>query len=104
MFTPTMIDHEKTITCRADNPSVQAGVEEDTWKLNVFCKLAANFSDTRSCVARAPASRRKLLPGCAPRQIYKVVLSLTLSLAPAFSLASEEALPKKNNFCHFRKT
>lgn len=55
-----MIDHEKTITCRADNPRVQAGVEEDTWKLNVFCKLAANFSDTRSYVARP--GWRKLLP------------------------------------------
>ncbi|XP_065333564.1 synaptogenesis protein syg-2-like isoform X2 [Cloeon dipterum] len=44
MFTPTMIDHEKTITCRADNPRVQAGVEEDTWKLNVLYVPIVNLS------------------------------------------------------------
>ncbi|XP_075221992.1 nephrin-like, partial [Lycorma delicatula] len=35
-FTPTLQDHEKTLTCRAENPRVNAGVEEDFWKLNVM--------------------------------------------------------------------
>ncbi|XP_023288397.1 nephrin [Orussus abietinus] len=33
---PTLLDHEKLITCRAENPKVRDGVEEDTWKLNVY--------------------------------------------------------------------
>ncbi|KAF4523453.1 hypothetical protein B566_EDAN008862 [Ephemera danica] len=36
IFTPTMLDHDKSLTCRADNKHVQAGVEEATWKLNIF--------------------------------------------------------------------
>ena len=37
-FKPTLLEHDKVITCRAENPKVRGGVEEDTWKLNVFCK------------------------------------------------------------------
>lgn len=37
-FTPTRDDNEKSITCRAENPKVEGGFEEDTWKLNVFCE------------------------------------------------------------------
>ncbi|XP_031843590.1 neural cell adhesion molecule 2 isoform X1 [Nomia melanderi] len=33
---PTLHDHDKVITCRAENAKVQRGVIEDTWKLNVF--------------------------------------------------------------------
>ncbi|CAK9807333.1 Protein turtle homolog A [Anthophora plagiata] len=33
---PTLLDHEKVITCRAENPKVQRATIEDTWKLNVF--------------------------------------------------------------------
>ncbi|XP_068084809.1 synaptogenesis protein syg-1-like [Anabrus simplex] len=35
-FTPTSKDNDKVLTCRAENPQVRAGVEEDTWRLNVF--------------------------------------------------------------------
>ncbi|XP_044599511.1 nephrin isoform X2 [Cotesia glomerata] len=35
-FQPTRDDHDKSITCRAENPKVEGGFEEDTWKLNVF--------------------------------------------------------------------
>ncbi|TGZ37391.1 hypothetical protein DBV15_08079 [Temnothorax longispinosus] len=35
-FQPTLAHHDKVITCRAENPKVQHGVAEDTWKLNVF--------------------------------------------------------------------
>ncbi|XP_063232166.1 nephrin-like [Bacillus rossius redtenbacheri] len=35
-LTPTMADHDKSLTCRAENARVRAGVEEDTWKLDVF--------------------------------------------------------------------
>lgn len=38
MFKPTLLDHEKTLTCRADNSRVQAGAQEDSWKLSVYCK------------------------------------------------------------------
>jgi hypothetical protein len=37
-FTPTLADHGKTLTCRAVNKFIDAAVEEDSWKLNVFCK------------------------------------------------------------------
>lgn len=37
-FTPTLADHGKTLTCRAVNEHIDAAVEEDSWKLNVFCK------------------------------------------------------------------
>jgi hypothetical protein len=37
-FTPTLTDHGKTLTCRAVNKFIDAAVEEDSWKLNVFCK------------------------------------------------------------------
>lgn len=37
-FQPTRDDHDKSITCRAENPKVEGGFEEDTWKLNVFCE------------------------------------------------------------------
>jgi len=40
MFQPTLVHHDKVITCRAENPKVQRGIAEDTWKLNVFCKYA----------------------------------------------------------------
>ncbi|XP_032679433.1 synaptogenesis protein syg-2-like isoform X2 [Odontomachus brunneus] len=33
---PTLLHHDKVITCRAENPMVQRGTAEDTWKLNVF--------------------------------------------------------------------
>ncbi|XP_017882314.1 synaptogenesis protein syg-2-like [Ceratina calcarata] len=33
---PSLLDHDKVITCRAENFKVQGGVIEDTWKLNVF--------------------------------------------------------------------
>nr|XP_033337849.1 neural cell adhesion molecule 1-B-like isoform X2 [Megalopta genalis] len=33
---PTLLDHDKVITCRAENSKVQRGVLEDTWKLNVY--------------------------------------------------------------------
>ncbi|KAH0952303.1 hypothetical protein HN011_005635, partial [Eciton burchellii] len=36
MFQPTLLHHDKTITCRAENPKVQRGTAEDAWKLNVF--------------------------------------------------------------------
>ncbi|XP_054259110.1 synaptogenesis protein syg-2-like [Macrosteles quadrilineatus] len=36
MFKPTLLDHEKTLTCRADNQHVKAGAEEDSWKLNIY--------------------------------------------------------------------
>ncbi|XP_046659110.1 LOW QUALITY PROTEIN: nephrin-like [Homalodisca vitripennis] len=36
LFKPTLLDHEKTLTCRADNVRVKAGAEEDSWKLNVY--------------------------------------------------------------------
>uniref|UniRef100_A0A1B6DTE2 Ig-like domain-containing protein n=1 Tax=Clastoptera arizonana TaxID=38151 RepID=A0A1B6DTE2_9HEMI len=36
-FTPTLLDHDKMLTCRAENDRVSAGeVEEDSWKLNVY--------------------------------------------------------------------
>ncbi|XP_071554654.1 synaptogenesis protein syg-1 isoform X1 [Temnothorax nylanderi] len=35
-FQPTLAHHDKVITCRAENPKVQRGIAEDTWKLNVF--------------------------------------------------------------------
>ncbi|XP_063991907.1 synaptogenesis protein syg-2-like isoform X3 [Diachasmimorpha longicaudata] len=35
-FTPTREDHDKLITCRAENSNVDGGFEEDTWKLNIF--------------------------------------------------------------------
>ncbi|KAK0081257.1 hypothetical protein PV325_012504 [Microctonus aethiopoides] len=35
-FEPTREDHDKIITCRAENPNIKGGVEEGTWKLNVF--------------------------------------------------------------------
>ncbi|XP_076394781.1 nephrin isoform X1 [Megachile rotundata] len=35
-FKPTLLDHDKVITCRAENPNVHRGTMEDTWKLNVF--------------------------------------------------------------------
>lgn len=35
-FTPTLADHGKTLTCRAVNKFIDAAVEEDSWKLNVF--------------------------------------------------------------------
>lgn len=35
---PTLLDHDKVITCRAENFEIQRGIVEDTWKLNVFCK------------------------------------------------------------------
>ncbi|XP_048509194.1 synaptogenesis protein syg-2 isoform X2 [Athalia rosae] len=34
-FKATLQDHKKVLTCRADNPLVDGGVEEDTWKLNI---------------------------------------------------------------------
>ena len=37
-FQPTLQDNDKVITCRAENTKVEGGSEEDTWKLNVFCK------------------------------------------------------------------
>ncbi|XP_015588753.1 synaptogenesis protein syg-2 isoform X3 [Cephus cinctus] len=33
---PTLLDHDKVLTCRAENSRVRDGVEEDTWKLNVW--------------------------------------------------------------------
>ncbi|PSN56957.1 hypothetical protein C0J52_10847, partial [Blattella germanica] len=36
-FTPTLADNGKTLTCRAVNEFIDAAVEEDSWKLNVFC-------------------------------------------------------------------
>ncbi|XP_043593637.1 synaptogenesis protein syg-2-like isoform X6 [Bombus pyrosoma] len=33
---PTLLDHDKVITCRAENFEIQRGIVEDTWKLNVF--------------------------------------------------------------------
>lgn len=45
-FQPTLLDHDKVITCRAENPKIQRGIAEDTWKLNVFCKYAFSFIDT----------------------------------------------------------
>ncbi|XP_017756216.1 PREDICTED: uncharacterized protein LOC108547976 [Eufriesea mexicana] len=33
---PTLLDHDKVVTCRAENSKVQSGTVEDTWKLNVF--------------------------------------------------------------------
>lgn len=38
-ITPKKEDHDKIITCRAENPKVDGGVEEDTWKLNIYCKF-----------------------------------------------------------------
>lgn len=39
LFTPSLLDHDKGLTCRAENDRVSAGeVEEDSWKLNVYCK------------------------------------------------------------------
>ncbi|KAG7202911.1 hypothetical protein KM043_010052 [Ampulex compressa] len=35
-FKPTLLDHEKVVTCRAENPKVRGGIIEDAWKLNVF--------------------------------------------------------------------
>ncbi|KAK7862971.1 hypothetical protein R5R35_002031 [Gryllus longicercus] len=35
-LTPTAADNGKVLTCRAENPSLPAGVEEDTWRLDVF--------------------------------------------------------------------
>ncbi|KAJ4448441.1 hypothetical protein ANN_10457 [Periplaneta americana] len=35
-FTPTLADNGKTLTCRAVNKLIDAAVEEDSWKLNVF--------------------------------------------------------------------
>ncbi|XP_066594122.1 nephrin-like isoform X2 [Prorops nasuta] len=35
-FTPTLLDHAKTITCRANNPKVRGSILEDTWQLNVY--------------------------------------------------------------------
>ncbi|CAG2058733.1 unnamed protein product, partial [Timema podura] len=35
-FSPILGDHDKSLTCRADNTRVRAGVEEDTWKLDVY--------------------------------------------------------------------
>ncbi|XP_070156346.1 nephrin isoform X4 [Polyergus mexicanus] len=35
-FQPTLLDHDKVITCRAENSKIQRGIAEDTWKLNVF--------------------------------------------------------------------
>ncbi|XP_051153256.1 synaptogenesis protein syg-2 isoform X2 [Leptopilina boulardi] len=35
-FKPTLLDHDKVLTCRATNPKVHNGAEEDSWKLNVF--------------------------------------------------------------------
>lgn len=53
-FTPTLADHGKTLTCRAVNKFIDAAVEEDSWKLNVFCKYdirryfykTVSYSDT----------------------------------------------------------
>ncbi|XP_011350473.1 nephrin isoform X1 [Ooceraea biroi] len=36
IFEPTLSHHDKTITCRAENPQLQRSIVEDTWKLNVF--------------------------------------------------------------------
>jgi hypothetical protein len=38
-FIPTLLDNNKLITCRAENPNVKGAVDEDTLKLNVLCKL-----------------------------------------------------------------
>ncbi|KAF7991967.1 hypothetical protein HCN44_010768 [Aphidius gifuensis] len=35
-ITPKKEDHDKIITCRAENSKVDGGVEEDTWKLNIY--------------------------------------------------------------------
>ncbi|XP_046401780.1 hemicentin-1 isoform X2 [Ischnura elegans] len=35
-LTPSMQDNGRTLTCRADNPRVQGGAEEDTWKMDVY--------------------------------------------------------------------
>jgi len=42
-FQPTLLHHNKIITCKAENPKVPNGVAEDTWKLNVFCKYASSL-------------------------------------------------------------
>ncbi|XP_076233965.1 neural cell adhesion molecule 2 [Calliopsis andreniformis] len=33
---PTLHDHDKIVTCRAENTELRRGIAEDTWKLNVF--------------------------------------------------------------------
>lgn len=43
-FQPTLSHHDKVITCRAENPKVQRGIVEDTWKLNVFCKSSLIYN------------------------------------------------------------
>ncbi|XP_028522320.2 synaptogenesis protein syg-2 isoform X3 [Apis cerana] len=47
---PTLSDHDKMITCRAENSKIQRSIMEDTWKLNVFfvpilhLKLGSNMN------------------------------------------------------------
>ena len=48
-FTPTLTDHGKTLTCRAVNTFIDAAVEEDSWKLNVFCKYCFMLLTRVSC-------------------------------------------------------
>ncbi|XP_076653343.1 nephrin isoform X1 [Halictus rubicundus] len=36
IFKPTLLDHDKVITCRAENTKVHRAMLEDTWKLNVY--------------------------------------------------------------------
>ncbi|GLH09989.1 GH18163 [Gryllus bimaculatus] len=39
-LTPTAALNGKALTCRAENPALPAGVEEDTWRLNVHFEPA----------------------------------------------------------------
>jgi hypothetical protein len=63
MFQPTLLHHDKTITCRAENPKVQRGTAEDAWKLNVFCKYAI-LSDIARARAREDAGCKIARSSC----------------------------------------
>ncbi|KAK0182606.1 hypothetical protein PV327_000726 [Microctonus hyperodae] len=71
-FEPTREDHDKIITCRAENPNIKDGVEEGTWKLNVFYKPI--------CI-----SEQKRIYGVARHEEARVVCQV-------------EAYPPPNNF------
>ncbi|XP_049786325.1 nephrin-like [Schistocerca cancellata] len=49
-LTPAPADHDKMLTCRAENPQLPAAVEEDSWRLNIFyvpqteLRLGANLN------------------------------------------------------------
>lgn len=58
-FQPTLLHHDKSIMCRAENLKVQGGIAEDTWKLNVFCKYASSVMHNRYKIQLHANGKRK---------------------------------------------